>query len=90
MGKTAKYRILRSYGITEEAYQARKAAQTFCCYICGKPEAKGRYGLALDHDHNTGALRKFLCNQCNMLVGIHENNPYLLANVCAYVQENTE
>ena len=86
--ETAKYRILRTFGITQEEYDRRRAAQGNMCYICGKDGLQVKTGLSLDHNHDTHEIRKFLCPKCNMLVGMHERDPYLLANICAYVFEH--
>lgn len=84
-------RILRTYGITDDEYHRRKVAQDSCCYICGEqemPAGKHRYKLCLDHNHSTGELRKFLCNTCNMLVGMFETCPQRYLNVIQYVQDH--
>lgn len=41
--------------------------QPECCELCGKPEPSTR-GLCLDHDHETGAFRGWLCH-CNTSIG---------------------
>ena len=83
-----KYRILKVFGITETQYDRLRAEQGNRCYICGKDGLRVKRGLNLDHNHDTGDIRKFLCPKCNMLVGMHEQDPYLLANICAYVFEH--
>ena len=82
--------ILKAYGITLREYQDRKAEQGNRCYVCGfqaMPGQDNRRGLCLDHCHNTGNLRKFLCNTCNMLVGMFENEPIRYLNIIQYVQD---
>jgi hypothetical protein len=45
------------YGMTREQWDALPAH----CEICGKTEGK----FAVDHDHDTGAIRGKVCNGCN-------------------------
>jgi hypothetical protein len=39
------------------------------CEACGTHKSKLKRGLALDHDHKTGAFRGFLCSPCNLALG---------------------
>jgi hypothetical protein len=59
--------------------QARKGGYTPClssvdmmletltglCHACGLPEEKVNCRLAMDHDHETGEFRGWLCHRCN-------------------------
>lgn len=40
-------------------------SQKHCCYFCGVPESECNRRLAMDHDHNTGEFRCWLCLNCN-------------------------
>ena len=51
--------------------------QNNLCAICHRPETRLRKNgmprrLDVDHNHQTGEIRKLLCNNCNRLVGIVE------------------
>jgi hypothetical protein len=76
-----------------EEYRAMLKAQDGKCAICGKDEiAKGRYGSvkmpAVDHDHNTGKPRAFLCQNCNHMLGcVKDDRAILLAGV-AYLDKH--
>jgi hypothetical protein len=76
--------IRKLYGIGLVEYRAMKEAQNFKCYICNKDCTIAKF--CLDHNHETGKVRKFLCNKCNMLVGVVEDNELLLA-VMKYIKE---
>lgn len=66
--------LKRLYAITPEQYDALYAAQSGLCAICHEPESievkkRNPWTLAVDHDHETGAIRGLLCNRCNYLEG---------------------
>lgn len=70
--KTKKRReLLRSYGLTVEQYEAMSEAQGHCCAMCRKSETE-RQKLAVDHCHETGAIRALLCGLCNRNLGTYE------------------
>lgn len=67
-----KHNLKRKYdGFTPEQYNEMLAAQNGVCYICKKPP-KNRH-LAIDHNHQTGQIRKLLCTSCNYNVGVFES-----------------
>lgn len=39
------------------------------CDCCGKKPEKGK-SLSLDHDHRTGIFRGWICNRCNLGIGL--------------------
>lgn len=66
--------ICRRHKITTEQYEQLLAAQNNKCAICLSSEKrKNRSGniarLCLDHNHRTLAIRKFLCHDCNTMIG---------------------
>lgn len=75
-------RYRRLYGITVEQYDAHVAAQGGTCAICGTaPEQR----LAVDHDHDTGAVRGLLCFTCNAGLGLLGDSVVRLARALAYL-----
>ncbi len=74
----------RKYGISAAAQEALLAKQKIC-EICGSPGSK--YGLCLDHDHSTGALRGVLCTQCNTAIGMMKDSPVRLRKAAAYLDK---
>lgn len=69
--------LKRSYGITYEEYLAMSEEQNDVCAICKEPETKisknGEPGmLSVDHNHETGQVRRLLCHSCNWEVGVME------------------
>lgn len=61
--------IKQTFKISIEQYEDMKKSQNYCCAICGKNEKECHRSLRLDHNHINGKIRKFLCNNCNLLIG---------------------
>lgn len=72
------------YGISLEQFQSMVLAQGGRCYICGDKPTKT---LDLDHNHETGQVRKLLCHPCNMAVNKHMT-PELLRTAANYLEEH--
>ena len=57
---------LKQYGITPEIHQAMYEDQDGKCYFCNEHRpSRGKRGLAIDHDKETGFVRGLLCRPCN-------------------------
>lgn len=82
--------LRRKYTLTQGQYDTLSVAQNALCAICHLPETIVRHGrlstLAVDHDHNTGAIRGLLCNRCNLLLGKSADSPVLLRAAAAYLE----
>lgn len=63
--------LKRAFGISLADYEGLCATQGGVCAICKRPERDtlGRR-LAVDHDHDTGAIRGLLCRNCNTGLGM--------------------
>lgn len=55
------------------------------CAICGKPPHPKK-GLALDHCHQSGALRGLLCDNCNLGIGCFGDSAELLTKAIHYLR----
>ena len=53
------------------------------CEICGVEPPN--HGLHLDHDHETGAFRGWLCRSCNTAVGLAGDDPARLRAMADYL-----
>jgi len=62
----------------------RKLGQGGGCAICGRVESSD-LPFGLDHDHDTGQLRGWLCNPCNAALGFLQDDPALLDAAKAYL-----
>jgi hypothetical protein len=57
------------------------------CAICGVPETECTHRLNMDHDHETGQFRGWLCGKCNRLLGMANNNKEILLNAGTYLEK---
>lgn len=85
---TRSSRWRHKYGIdlTVEQYDEMHDLQAGLCKICGRAESASGRRLAVDHDHETGAIRGLLCTKCNTTVGWVELHPGLLT----YLNEHSK
>lgn len=75
-------RLLRKYGLTIAAYEARVAEQHGQCAICHV----GVVELHVDHDHATGAVRGLLCLGCNLALGYVQDSLDVLQSLMTYLR----
>ena len=66
--------------------------KNYQCPIClrNEEEAKGhnpnKKGVwCADHDHTTNQFRGWLCHKCNVILGMVNDNPKILANLIKYL-----
>lgn len=77
--------------LTSEEYGQMTLTQDAKCYICGKIPKRRR--LAVDHNHQTGKVRKLLCTHCNVKVGWVENlqaDPAFYQKVLDYLKKHQD
>lgn len=79
----------RGISCTVEQYEQMLDEQDSSCAICKKPCGSGRR-LAVDHNHETGAVRGLLCLSCNQLIGKLENGTVPLRRLLTYLKEELE
>lgn len=80
------YDFRQKYGITLADYDEMFEAQGGMCAICFGPPKSGRR-MAVDHDHDTGAIRGLLCNTCNLAIGHLKDDPMIVASAAIYLME---
>lgn len=84
VGRESRYR--RVYGITEAEYQRLLAEQGGRCAICrtdrANPNRDARF--AVDHNHETKAVRGLLCLRCNVLLANALEKTDVLLEAVAY------
>lgn len=77
--------LQKNYGITIEQFEYMRDQQNGVCAICSYPEIDGSE-LSVDHDHQTGKVRKLLCRSCNLM--IKRESPILLELGAEYLREH--
>ncbi|MGH8743486.1 MAG: endonuclease VII domain-containing protein [Burkholderiales bacterium] len=63
-------------------------AQDGRCDICRQTMiryARGRFAAQLDHDHDTGKLRGWLCRSCNLALGLFEEDLVRMQRAIEYI-----
>jgi hypothetical protein len=74
----------RTHDLSADEADAILEAQGGVCAICGKrPERLG--SMHLDHDHDTGIIREFLCITCNQGLGLFQDDAELLVAAAEYL-----
>lgn len=81
------YDFKQKYGITLADYDRMFDKQGGMCAICFGPPKSGRR-MAVDHDHDTGAIRGLLCNTCNLAIGHLRDDPMIVASAAVYLMES--
>jgi hypothetical protein len=72
----------REYGLTEEEYNNMVLSQNNVCVICNKPSSRT---LHIDHDHVTGKVRGLLCSNCNLGIGLLQEDLTILNRAIEYL-----
>ncbi len=84
-------KLKQTYGITKDDYQSKLTEQDNCCAICKKPESNKWRGkvvaLAVDHCHETEAVRGLLCMNCNRALGLLKENVDSMTAMIDYVKK---
>jgi hypothetical protein len=90
--------LRENYGVTDAQYDAMLLGQNGVCAVCRNPEQsnwqrRGRPAaslrrLCVDHDHETGAVRGLLCNQCNMGLARFRDSAQFLRAAAEYLDNH--
>lgn len=83
-------RRLRIHGITNRQYLNMLDAQGGTCALChGGPKgfSTGRFGLVVDHCHETGQVRGLLCADCNTALGRFGDDADRLRAAADYIDQ---
>ncbi len=78
--KIKDYHFRSKYNISLEDRNTMIRQQNGKCAICRKKKR-----LCVDHNKTTGAVRKMLCDNCNMGIGLFHENTQFLLSACEYL-----
>lgn len=77
------------YNVSSEQYSHMLALQEGVCAVCAQPEVRETNGtvwhLSVDHDHLTGRVRGLICDACNKVLGLVQDNPSRLEAAMDYL-----
>jgi hypothetical protein len=82
-----RYSLKKNYGLTEADYLEMYSKQEGVCAICRQPSELESGRLAVDHCHETGAIRGLLCRKCNSGLGLLNDSLEMLVNAINYLKE---
>lgn len=82
--KSADARMLRLYGITRKERDAIAERQGHKCAICQETRP-----LVADHCHRSGRFRALLCDRCNRLLGVADDQAMLLRAALQFLEEHS-
>lgn len=86
--------LRHKYGITKKQYDQMIETQRGLCAICGKPETRidshtrRPMSLRVDHDHKTGQVRELLCDGCNIILGMADDDFNRLRAIADYAERH--
>ncbi len=83
------YKLRHLFGISIDEYEEMVEKQNNLCFICSNPPQNG-LSLGVDHNHNTGKIRKLLCVNCNTMIGHSKEDVTILERTIEYIKSHAE
>lgn len=74
--------LSRNQRISIEEAEAALAIKPDGCPLCGRSD-----NLRYDHDHATDEFRGWLCHQCNLGLGMFQDDPELMRRAAVWVEQ---
>lgn len=76
------------YGLESGEFDNFVYLQGGQCAICLKElDLSDSRRIHIDHCHETDEVRGILCVNCNLLLGLAEENPFILLKAISYMQD---
>ena len=83
--KSRERHLRKTYGVSLQ--EVLKAKQCEICFTSLISEGMAGNSVCVDHDHVTGDVRGFLCNNCNRGLGMFMDNKEYLESAIAYLNK---
>jgi len=86
--KNHRQELVRKYNVKFEWFDKQFEIQNKSCGICKKNlEWTDKQNTPhVDHCHATGKVRGILCNRCNTVLGLCEDNKEIFINLIGYLE----
>jgi DNA-directed RNA polymerase subunit RPC12/RpoP len=80
------------YGLSYKEYENILKTQDYKCKICGKIFSKNIKNLKphIDHNHKTNKIRGILCHNCNVALGLFNEDYDIILSALEYVGVNND
>ena len=85
VGRIRRRLLKTNYGLTEDDVQAMAQRQHGRCLGCQKELPRN---FVVDHDHKTGVVRGLLCRQCNLILGLLQEDKGTLTRLRLYLDRD--
>lgn len=90
MAENMRRNLWKNYKMTPTEFNDLWEGQSGKCAICEvdmAPRGRAKNSVAVDHNHENGAVRGLLCRTCNVGIGYLNNDPDLLIAAAEYLIE---
>ena len=83
--------LRKAYDLTISQYDELLKEQNYVCAICKRPERRKEARtdvlrrLAVDHCHKTNKVRGLLCSDCNIAIGLLQDDVNVLQDAINYL-----
>jgi len=86
--KNYRQELVRKYGVELTWFDEKLKTQGNVCVCCKRQFEFGNKQTTphVDHCHSTGKVRGILCNRCNTVLGLCEDNKELFKNLIGYLE----
>jgi hypothetical protein len=81
--------LKRKYSLSLDDFDALIEKQGNRCAACGTPDW-GKRGPVVDHDHETGKVRGILCNTCNLVAGLFDDDCERFLRLVEYLKSSKQ
>lgn len=85
--KAKEYYLSKTYGLEKQEYERMFEEQEGKCAICGTHHSRLNRGLFVDHCHSSEQVRGLLCQFCNTLLGMAQDDSKILQKAIKYLEK---